>query len=132
MEGYFETVKGYVFCICMCDYLCAFCDRSVHYNIFSGAVFGVEIFWQILAVSFLCSIANFFYPQQEASKKTMMLLRIGHYILTNVIVLGCGIWFGWFYADNLPMVLVMVFAIAVVFVVVSAAAWKKGRQQAAL
>jgi len=62
----------------------------------------------------------------------MMFLYIGHYILTNVIVLGCGFWFEWFYADNLPMVLAMLFAIAVIFVIVSAAAWKKGRRQAAL
>lgn len=122
-----------MFFVFVCVTTCVLFVTAVYTTIFfQGAVFGVEIFWQILAVSFLCSIANFFYPQQEASKKTMMLLRIGHYILTNVIVLGCGIWFGWFYADNLPMVLVMVVAIAVVFVIVSAAAWKKGRQQAAL
>ncbi len=32
---FFETVKGYVLCVCMCDYLRAFCDCRVRYNIFS-------------------------------------------------------------------------------------------------
>lgn len=122
-----------MFYVFVCVTSCVLFVTAVYITIFfQKAVFGVEILWQILGVSFLCSIANIFYPQREVSKKTMMFLHIGHYILTNVIVLGCGFWFEWFYADNLPMVLAMLFAIAVIFVIVSVAAWKKGRQQAAL
>lgn len=104
-----------MFYVFVCVTTCVLFVTAVYVTIFfQKAVFGVEILWQILWVSFLCSIANIFYPQREVSKKTMMFLYIGHYILTNVIVLGCGFWFEWFYADNLPMVLAMLFAIAVI------------------
>lgn len=76
--------------------------------------------------------SKYFLSAAGGQQENNDVLYIGHYILTNVIVLGCGFWFEWFYADNLPMVLAMLFAIAVIFVIVSAAAWKKGRRQAAL
>ncbi len=117
----------------VCVTTCVLFVTALYITIFwQQAVLGVEILWQILCVSFLCSIVTFFYPQREVGRKAMMMLYIGHYVLTNVIVLGCGIWFGWFYIDNLPMVLAMFLAIAVIFVVVSAVAWRRGTQQAAL
>ncbi|MDE6221866.1 MAG: DUF3021 domain-containing protein [Lachnospiraceae bacterium] len=117
----------------VCVTTCVLFVTALYITIFwQQAVLGVEILWQILCVSFLCSTVTFFYPQREVGRKAMMMLYIGHYVLTNVIVLGCGIWFGWFYIDNLPMVLAMFLAIAVIFVVVSAVAWRRGKQQAAL
>ena len=62
----------------------------------------------------------------------MLSIYICHYVLTNAIVLGCGIWFEWFYIDNLPMVLAMLLAIAVIFALVSAVVWRRGKQQAEL
>lgn len=75
---------------------------------------------------------DFFYPRREVGKGAMMCIYIGHYVLTNAVVLGCGLWFQWFYIDNLPMVLAMLMAIAVVFVLVSAVMWRRGKKQAEL
>lgn len=86
---------------------------------------GVNLLWEILFVSFLCSLSTLIYPEKPVSKKAIWLLRILHYVLVNVVVLGCGIWFEWFYADNLPMVLGMLLSIAVIFVVVSLVVWKR-------
>ncbi|MDE7232283.1 MAG: DUF3021 family protein, partial [Lachnospiraceae bacterium] len=55
-----------------------------------------------------------------------------HYIYTNAVVLGCGIWFEWFYADNPAMVLGMVVVIAMVFLLVSVIVWNKNKKMAAL
>ncbi len=117
----------------MCVTTCVLFVTALYITIFWPQVtLGVEILWQILSVSFLCSVANFIYPQREVSKKTLLFLYILRYVITNGIVLGCGIWFGWFYANDLPMVWAMLFSIAVIFVLVSVAAWRRGKQQAAL
>lgn len=117
----------------MCVTTCVLFVTALYITIFWPQVtLGVEILWEIMSVSFLCSIANSIYPQREVSKKTMLFLYIFRYVITNGIVLGCGICFGWFYANDLPMVLAMLFSIAVTFVLVSVAAWRRGKQQAAL
>ena len=62
-----------MFYVFVCVTTCVLFVTAVYVTIFfQKAVFGVEILWQILWVSFLCSIANIFYPQREVSKKTMM------------------------------------------------------------
>ena len=62
---------------------------------------GTEILWQILGVSFLCSISTFIYPDREMSKKASTILMVVHYLIINAIVLGCGLKFVWFYAQIL-------------------------------
>lgn len=127
-----KRLKDMLF-IYMCVTTCVLFVTALYITVFWPQVqLGVEILWQILAVSFLCSAANSFYPQREVSGKIMLIIHIVRYMITNGIVLGCGIWFGWFYADNLPMVLAMLLSIGVVFVLVSVAAWRQGKQQAAL
>jgi len=96
------------------------------------ASFGSGILWQILFVSLLCSLGIYIYPEREVSKRAALLLHFGHYLVVNVVVLGCGIWFEWFYADNFWMVSGMVAAIALVFFLVSAVLWKRDRQMAVL
>lgn len=122
-----------VFFVFVCVTTCVVFVTAVYITIFwPDTTLGVEILWQILAVSFLCSLCMYIYPERELSAKTTILLNILHYIVTNVIVLGCGIWFGWFYADNLPMVLGMVAVIAFVFALVSVAVWNRNKKMAAL
>lgn len=117
----------------VCVTTCVLFVTALYITIFWPQVtLGVEILWQILFVSFLCSIANSIYPQREVRKKTMIFLYIMRYVVTNGIVLGYGIWFGWFYANDLPMVLAMILSIAVIFALVSVIAWRRGKQQAAL
>ncbi len=110
-----------------CVTTCVLFVTALYITIFwPQAVLGVEILWQILSVSFLCSVANAFLLEREAGRRGMLILHILRYVLTNAIVLE------WFYVDNLPMVLAMVLSIAVVYVIVSVAAWKHEKQQAAL
>lgn len=116
-----------------CVTTCVLFVTALYITIFwPRAVLGVEILWQILSVSFLCSAANAFFLEQEASGTKMLLLHILRYIMTNGIVLGCGFWFEWFYVDNLLMVMAMVLSIAVVFAIISVIEWRRGKQQAAL
>lgn len=93
---------------------------------------GVEILWQILIVGFLGSLGIFIYPEREISRKMTLILCVLHYLETNALVLGCGIWFEWFEADNLFMVLGMVIAITVVFLLVTVIEWKKNNRMAAI
>ena len=105
---------------------------AVYITMFWGPVsLTVDILWQILFVSFLCSLGILLYPNRECSPKAALLITALHYVLVNVVVLGCGLWFEWFYIDNLPMVSGMLFIIALVFVLVSAAMWSRDRRIAA-
>lgn len=97
---------------------------------FPGAELNAHIIWQILTVSFLCSIWIVLYPERELSKKELMISCGGHYLLVNVIVLGCGLWFQWFEADNLPQVVGMLLVIAGVFVTVCMIMWKRESSEA--
>ena len=99
---------------------------------FSDAPLDANIIWQILFVSFLCSIWSMLYPDRELSKKELVLAYTGHYLLVNLIVLGCGLWFGWFYADNLLQIIGMLIVIAFVFVVVCITTWKREAHEAML
>lgn len=97
----------------------------------SGEV-GTDTLWQILGVSGLCSVGSLIYPEYEVSKRTALLLKTVHYIYVNVVVLGCGVWFGWFRADSIPMVVVMVLMIAAIFLTVSAVMWRSAKNTANL
>lgn len=97
----------------------------------SGEV-GTDTLWQILGVSGLCSAGSLIYPEHEVSKRTLALLKALHYVYVNVVVLGCGIWFGWFQANSIPMVGAMVLMIAVIFLGVSAVMWKSAKNTATL
>lgn len=109
-----RRLKDMVF-VYMCVTTCVLFVTALYITIFWPQVqLGVEILWQILTVSFLCSVANSIYPQRVVSVKIMFIIYIFRYVITNVIVLGCGVWFGWFYADNLTMILAMLFSIAVI------------------
>ena len=60
---------------------------------FPGAELNAHIIWQILAVSFLCSIWIVLYPERELSKKELMISCGGHYLLViaGVFVTVCMI-----------------------------------------
>ncbi len=105
---------------------------AVYITVFWGeAALGVKLLWEILLVSFLCSLGTLLYPEKNTGKKVIWLCRVLHYVLVNAVVLGCGIWFEWFYADNLPMVFGMLVLIAVIFATASFIFWKRGLRMAA-
>lgn len=123
-----------LFFVFVCVTTCVVFVTAVYITIFwpQTTTLKTEILWQILGVSFLSSLGIYIYPERELSGKMTLLLNILHYMETNAVVLGCGIWFGWFYADNLPMVLGMIIAIAFVFGLVYAVVWNRNKRMAAL
>ena len=124
-------MKTVLFCFA-CITTCVVFVTAVYITIFwKQAMLGVEILWQILFVSFLCSLGILIHPEREVSMKTTILITVLHYIEVNVVVMGCGLWFEWFYPDNLPMVFGMLFIIALVFVLVSFVMWARDRSVAA-
>lgn len=79
---------------------------------------GVEILWQILGVSFLCSLSELFFGMPEGkeySKKQWIVRWILCYIYVNVVVLFAGFHFGWYSLESIPMVVGMMLSIAIVY-----------------
>ena len=107
MDTFFKVTTGIVFV------------SMIYITFFWGADANMPIatfLQQILITAALCSIMNFFLDYERAvSKRGMLLYIMGHYIYENIVVLGCGIWFEWFYLSDWKMLLGMVIAIAVVF-----------------
>lgn len=112
----------------VCVTTCAVFAASVFITVFNPSVMlSVKILWQILFVSFFCSIGVFIYPEREVSKKTMLWLIILHYAEVNAVVLGSGILFEWFHMGNLPQVIGMLIMIAVIFAVVSIVSFSRAK-----
>lgn len=87
----------------------------------SDTQISIRILWQVLALSFVCSMGILMFPgegEQELSKKGMFVRRILCFVFENVTVLGLGYVFGWFAFSNLTMVLLMEVLIIAVFAVV--------------
>lgn len=92
-------------------------------TIFIGIFFGFDlvtgnILWQVLACALICTLGSLIYPSKELSKNVMAILTVIYYIYINIIVLGCGLLFGWFNIRRLGMVIMMLILIALVFIVV--------------
>ncbi len=93
---------------------------------------GPETLWQIIFVSFLCSLGKLLYPEKEKSKGWSGWYYLLHYLAVNIIVLGCGIWFEWFYLENITMVIGMLVLIALTFLLVATIVWKRTAYLAAI
>lgn len=98
---------------------------------FPGLNFKEDMLWQILLVSLLTSAGTLMY-NDDIKKNSMKVRCIIHYLMVNVIVVGCGIWFEWFYADNLAQVMGMLVLIAIIFSIVSVVSWRKVEKEAEL
>ena len=68
----------------------------------------------------------------SGNKKSTKIRCVLHYLMVNVIVVVCGIWFEWFHTDDLAQVIGMLVLIAVIFLIVSAVSWKKVMKEADL
>lgn len=113
----------------VCVMSCVVLATAVFITIFKpGVELGVELLWQMMLVSFLCSVGSLSYPEKSISRKKMALLIFLHYAEVNVIVLGLGFYFGWFSAQDLPQVMGMLVLINVVFLLVSMVEWKRGEK----
>lgn len=92
------------------------CAATIFMSVFwRNASVTVELLWQILGVAALCCLGNFIWTDREVSKTEWIVKTVIHYLYVNVVVLGCGMKFKWFYWQDLKMVLLMFFAILLVF-----------------
>ncbi len=90
------------------------------------------LLWQILAVSFLCVLGNFFFPQHEMTRRERIVRRLLHYLYINLVVFGSARVFYWFDEDNLLMNVFMFLIILVVFFTVSYTVHRENRKLSAL
>lgn len=96
---------------------------------FYDGMFSRHLLWELLLVSFLTSLGVLFYTD-DLNKKSMRIVCILHYLFNNVVVVGCGLWFGWIDAKNPLQIVGMVVLVAVIFSVVSVLSWKKAASEA--
>jgi hypothetical protein len=89
-------------------------------------VFQIELLWQIIILSAVCSLGNFIYYFKEVpSKKQMKLRIICHYSYINLVVLGGAFLWGWVTPGILLEFLAMLALIAVVYFVVMVAIFRQ-------
>lgn len=99
---------------------------AVFINIFEGnARVSVGILWEILGVSFLCSMGNLIYYDKNIdyyyysySKRQRIIRTILHYLYINIVVLGCGLTFEWIYWNRIDMIAVMIALIMIIFILI--------------
>lgn len=95
------------------------CVSMIFMTLFWGVDVQMEVvpfLGQILIMSAFCALLNLFLDyENEKSKKRMLLYIVLHFIYENIVVLGCGIVFGWFYLSDWKMLVVLVTGVAVIF-----------------
>lgn len=117
----------------MCVTTCVVFVSAIFMEIFwKNATLEIDILWEILGLSFLCSFSSMIYPDRELSKKALIGRILLHYLLINVIVLGCGMYFEWFYPSNPWMLLTMILIIAIVFAITFWVIWNQEKKEAEL
>lgn len=85
-------------------------------------VLHVEILWQILLLSVVCTLGSIIMPlgeEKEVSRNSMLMRHSLYYIYINVVVLALGYVFDWFSFQNAGQVFGMVLAIAFVYIAVA-------------
>lgn len=88
----------------------------------------VKLLWEMMLVSFLCSVGILLYPEKAVSRKKMLLCTFLHYAEVNVVVLGGGFTFEWFSVKYLPHVVGMLILINVIFLIVSVVEHKRAEK----
>lgn len=106
---------------------------AVYITVFwKGAMLRVDILWQILGTSLVCSLGMLaINPDGSSSRKRMLVSNILYYLYVNGVVLCAGFVFEWFYISSLPMMAGMLTLIAVVFICVKMIFYLRDRALAA-
>ena len=113
----------------ICVLSCVVLATAAFITIFMPQVeLGVELMWQMMLVSFLCSIGVLMYPEKAIGRGKTVVLVVLHYVEVNASVLGFGFYFGWFSIRYLPHVLGMLTLINVIFLAISTVEWRRGKE----
>lgn len=104
----------------VCVMSCVVLGTAVFITVFmADAALHVKLLWEMMLVSFLCSVGILIYPEKAVSRKRLMLITFLHYAEVNVVVLGLGFYFEWFSVKYLPHVIGMLILINAIFLLVS-------------
>lgn len=123
-----NRIKSFLHCY-VCVMSCVTLATAVFITVFMPEVeLGVELLWQMMLVSFLCSIFSLLYPGKTISKKKMALLIALHYVEVHGVVLGFGFLFSWFSIEYLPHVIGMLILINGIFLLISAVEWSREKE----
>ncbi len=82
---------------------------------------GVELLWQILGLTFLCSVGciTFFKDSETVTKKGMMCRFILSYLFVSAVFIGGGFLCEWFYPSDWKMVLGMFLLVTAGYAIVT-------------
>lgn len=121
MKKMFENIKltlYYFSVITLISTVVTACYITYFYG--THAALTVDILWQILIVSFFCSLCQFIYrnSSDKAGKGRFVIQNIFGYLYINVVVMGFGCWYEWFDVSNFSMVFGMVLVILIAYVVI--------------
>lgn len=123
-----NRIKSFLHCY-VCVMSCVTLATAVFITVFMPEVeLGVDLLWQMMLVSFLCSIFSLLYPGKTISKKKMALLIALHYVEVHGVVLGFGFLFSWFSIEYLPHVIGMLILINGIFLLISAVEWSREKE----
>jgi hypothetical protein len=95
-----------------------------------NAELSVIILWEILAVSVLCSLVTLLWRKEAKTKRQLLMRSIISYLYVNVVVMGCGYLFEWYYWEQIPMVLGMLLLILLITLAVSFIPYHKDKNLA--
>lgn len=83
------------------------------------AELGVEILWQMIAVSLVTAFSSIIlYSRNELNKKQILIRTVVHYISINIIVLGSGFLFDWVDGGESIKVIGLIVCIFIVYIFV--------------
>lgn len=123
-----NRIKSFLHCY-VCVMSCVTLAAAVFITVFMPEVeLGVELLWQMMLVTFLCSIYSLLYPGKTISKRKMALLIALHYVEVHGVVLGFGFLFNWFSIEYLPHVIGMLIFINGIFLLISAVEWNREKE----
>ena len=91
----------------------------------------VALLWEIIAMSAICTLGNFFYfIKKTVTKKQMISRIICHYIYINLVVFTGGYLWGWLTPGLIPEFLVMLLLITSVYAIVMIAIFREEEKMA--
>lgn len=91
----------------------------------------VSILWEIIAMSAICSLGNFFYYLKKIVTKKQIMLRIAfHYLYINLVVFSGGYLWEWLTPGLIPEFLVMLLLITTVYAIVMIAVFHQEEKMA--
>ncbi len=87
---------------------------------YRDALFNIELLWQIVLLSFLCTLPSLvFTSKTELTKKQMLVRQIIHLGILLTLLLFFALRWEWIESDKIVHIIVFILLIAIVYTVVT-------------